>query len=43
MLAYSPYEKHSPKIVKMDIAMPVMDGITAVKKIIGAFPTPLLL
>jgi YesN/AraC family two-component response regulator len=29
------YEKHKPDLVTMDITMPVMDGIGAVKKIIS--------
>lgn len=36
--AYALYEKSMPDIVTMDITMPVMDGIEAVKKIIGSFP-----
>ncbi len=36
--AYMEYEKHLPDIVTMDITMPVMNGIDAVKKIVGSFP-----
>jgi two-component system chemotaxis response regulator CheY len=36
--AYALYEKCIPDIVTMDITMPVMDGIEAVKKITGSFP-----
>jgi two-component system chemotaxis response regulator CheY len=36
--AYQAFEKHRPDLVTMDITMPVMDGIQAVKKIIGSFP-----
>lgn len=36
--AYAAYELYKPDIVTMDITMPVMNGIAAVKKIIGAFP-----
>jgi two-component system chemotaxis response regulator CheY len=32
------YEKSKPDLVTMDITMPVMDGIEAVKKIIEKFP-----
>ncbi len=32
------YEKHKPDLVTMDITMPVMDGIGAVKKIIAFDP-----
>jgi YesN/AraC family two-component response regulator len=36
--AYKEYEKHLPDIVTMDITMPILDGIGAVKKIIKYFP-----
>ena len=36
--AYKEYEKHLPDLVTMDITMPIMDGIGAVKKIIKTFP-----
>jgi len=32
-----------PDVITMDIEMPVMDGITAVKKIMAALPTPILM
>ncbi|ORT49366.1 chemotaxis protein CheY [Vibrio sp. qd031] len=32
-----------PDVITMDIEMPVMDGITAVKKIMAANPTPILM
>jgi two-component system chemotaxis response regulator CheB len=32
-----------PDVVTMDIEMPVMDGITAVKRIMAAHPTPILM
>jgi len=32
------YQQVKPDIVTMDITMPDMDGVTAVKKIIEAFP-----
>jgi two-component system chemotaxis response regulator CheY len=35
---YREYEKHKPEIVTMDITMPVMNGIDAVKKIVDDFP-----
>jgi two-component system, chemotaxis family, chemotaxis protein CheY len=36
--AYIKYKVFRPDLVTMDISMPVMDGITAVKKIIASFP-----
>ncbi|MFZ5351525.1 MAG: response regulator [Bacillota bacterium] len=36
--AFVEYEKHMPDLVTMDITMPVLNGIDAVKKIIGSFP-----
>lgn len=36
--AYKDYEKLMPDIVTMDITMPILDGITAVKKIIKYYP-----
>ena len=35
--------KHKPDVVTMDIEMPVMDGITAVKKIMATNPLPILM
>ena len=35
--------KHRPDVVTMDIEMPVMDGITAVKKIMATNPLPILM
>lgn len=35
--------KHKPDVVTMDVEMPVMDGITAVKKIMAATPVPILM
>ena len=32
-----------PQVITMDIEMPVMDGITAVRKIMAANPTPILM
>jgi len=32
-----------PDVVVMDVEMPVMDGITAVKKIMASKPTPILM
>ncbi|MDH5437162.1 MAG: response regulator, partial [Gammaproteobacteria bacterium] len=32
-----------PDVITMDIEMPVMDGITAVRKIMGVRPTPILM
>jgi CheY-like chemotaxis protein len=36
--AYREYGKHLPDLVTMDITMPVMNGIDAVKKIIATYP-----
>ena len=35
--------KLKPDVVTMDVEMPVMDGITAVKRIMAASPTPILM
>ncbi|MDA7746366.1 chemotaxis response regulator protein-glutamate methylesterase [Psychromonas sp.] len=35
--------KHKPDVVTMDVEMPVMDGITAVKKIMASYPVPILM
>lgn len=35
---YQEYGLHQPDLVTMDITMPVMDGVTAVSKIIGNYP-----
>ncbi|AGH82037.1 chemotaxis-specific protein-glutamate methyltransferase [Psychromonas sp. CNPT3] len=35
--------KYKPDVVTMDIEMPVMDGITAVKKIMASHPVPILM
>jgi len=35
--------QHKPDVITMDIEMPVMDGITAVKKIMASAPTPILM
>ena len=37
-IAYKEYERHLPDIVTMDITMPTLDGIGAVKKIMKGFP-----
>lgn len=36
--AFKEYEKHLPDLVTMDITMPIMDGISSVKKIVDIFP-----
>jgi two-component system chemotaxis response regulator CheY len=35
---FQAYEKHQPDLVTMDITMPIMNGIHAVKKIVSAYP-----
>lgn len=35
--------KHKPDVITMDIEMPIMDGITAVREIMQANPTPILM
>jgi len=35
--------KHKPDVVTMDVEMPVMDGITAVQKIMASNPVPILM
>ena len=41
--AIAQVEKLRPDVVTMDIEMPVMDGITAVRRIMQANPTPILM
>ncbi|MFO7788058.1 MAG: chemotaxis response regulator protein-glutamate methylesterase [Halospina sp.] len=41
--ALSLVEKHRPDVITMDYEMPVMDGITAVRKIMESHPTPVLM
>ncbi|MGM0449555.1 MAG: protein-glutamate methylesterase/protein-glutamine glutaminase [Pseudomonadota bacterium] len=36
-------ETHRPDVITMDYEMPVMDGITAVRKIMESHPTPVLM
>lgn len=36
--AYREYENHKPDLITMDITMPLMDGVVAVKKIMGDYP-----
>lgn len=36
--AYREYESHKPDLITMDITMPLMDGVVAVKKIVGDYP-----
>ena len=38
MQAYNEYAKNTPDLVTMDITMPLLDGVRAVKKIITADP-----
>ncbi len=38
LIAYEKYQEHTPDIVTMDINMPNLDGLGAVKKIIADFP-----
>ncbi|QYJ74072.1 chemotaxis response regulator protein-glutamate methylesterase [Shewanella sp. FJAT-52076] len=35
--------EHKPQVITMDIEMPVMDGITAVREIMAKIPTPILM
>jgi len=35
--------KHKPDVITMDVEMPIMDGITAVQKIMDVVPTPILM
>jgi two-component system chemotaxis response regulator CheY len=37
-IAYKEYERYLPDLVTMDITMPTLDGIGAVKKIMTSFP-----
>lgn len=39
MQALSECEKHKPDLITMDITMPLMDGVQAVKKIMDTYPT----
>lgn len=41
--ALSLVEKHRPDVITMDYEMPVMDGISAVRKIMQSRPTPVLM
>jgi len=36
--AYREYENHKPDLITMDITMPLMDGVVAVKKIVNEYP-----
>lgn len=36
--AYKEYNKHLPDLLTMDITMPLMNGVDALKKIISEFP-----
>jgi len=38
MQAYNEYAKNKPDLVTMDITMPLLDGVRAVKKIINDYP-----
>ncbi|WP_414716655.1 response regulator, partial [Syntrophomonas wolfei] len=35
--AFQEYEKNQPDLITMDISMPLMDGVAAVKKIISQY------
>ena len=41
--AIEKYKKYNPDVITMDIEMPVMDGITAVKKIMAIKPVPIIM
>lgn len=41
--AFNEYAAHLPDLVTMDITMPVMDGIDAVKRIIKRYPQALII
>lgn len=41
--AVAAVERLHPDVITMDIEMPVMDGITAVKEIMRRYPTPILM
>ncbi|MDD3852637.1 MAG: response regulator [Syntrophomonadaceae bacterium] len=38
MQAFYEYEKHKPDLITMDITMPLMDGVEAVKRIMTVYP-----
>ncbi|MDF1642826.1 MAG: chemotaxis response regulator protein-glutamate methylesterase [Pseudomonadales bacterium] len=41
--ALAKVEAHRPDLITMDYEMPVMDGVTAVRRIMGRYPTPILM
>lgn len=41
--AFEQVKRHKPDVITMDIEMPVMDGITATRKIMAHTPTPILM
>ena len=41
--ALTELRRHKPDVITMDFEMPVMDGITAVRKIMDLHPTPILM
>ncbi|MBT0584899.1 protein-glutamate methylesterase/protein-glutamine glutaminase [Alteromonas oceanisediminis] len=42
-MALSRIASHRPDVVTMDVEMPIMDGITAVRRIMSAHPVPILM
>lgn len=41
--AFEKIKKHKPDVVTMDVEMPVMDGITALEKIMAEVPVPIIM
>lgn len=41
--AFEKIKKHKPDVVTMDVEMPIMDGITALEKIMAESPVPIIM
>jgi two-component system chemotaxis response regulator CheY len=41
--AFQEYEKNKPDLITMDISMPLMDGVAAVKKIVSQYPDAIII